>query len=314
MAKRFSLLVHHTHPYSPQYAFTEDKTDKMEKEVSLYYDDFVRTLPEGYDVVFTKTDHWVPRSEIFGKLKDKLEKRRDSYGKIFDKHLYGEIDGKRFAVINGVEASAEKKDYHFTLNGLKIGEEKKYKNLEMEELYKEARKAEFTCLAHPLTPGVSMPDRMIEKFLEKSKDDEKIVPGIEVAKGYSTVINFLSLGLHRKMVGKKSLFDYADEYGVPLIPETDWHAHFPKNLRGVGKIDEESMEKLFNGDIPTENILDSEYDHMDCKGLSIKEHLESYPKISSRLKKFVNVPEKTGDYQEILETTFKKIRKSFNNL
>lgn len=308
---RTCILVHHTHPESPLYPSAEDKTEKMDHDGCLYYDEFVEAVPDSYDVVFTKTDHWVPRTELYGRLKDKI-KEKGGYTEQFDRHLYGELSGSRFAVINGVEASVEEKDQHFTLNGLKIGEEKKYKNLSLEELYEESREAQLVCPAHPLTPGVSTPDRILEEFLEHSEEEDYEV-GIEVAKGYSSAFNLLSLGLHRKIVGKRSLFDYSEDYDVPLIPETDWHAYIPRDLKGTAELAPDTIEALSQGVIPVEKLLDSDFDPMDFRGLSVSDHLESYPRIGGHLDSILDVPERPEDYDRILRKCFKEIEEYFSS-
>ena len=303
--ERSILLIHHTHPYSPEYIFAEEKIPELEKYTTLYYDDFVRSLPDGTDAVFTKTDHWKPRSGLFRKLKDKVKKDGGFYRQ-FEKHCYFEVDGHRAAVINGVEGSIEYDRYHVTLNGIRIGEEREYQDMSVEKFYREVRDSEFTVPAHPLSPTFRIPDRILKPFLKDGEEDYRA--GIGFPTGYGRLTNWLSRGYVRELLGGDSLFSLSEDYGVPLVPEIDWHGGFPEDLDGVGRLEEGSMERMRYGDIPVDSILYCDIEEGHFSGVRPGDIVRSFPELSSGvLGWFIDSPETPEQYEKFLKDVFEKI-------
>ncbi len=272
--KRATVLLHHTH--TPISNMTGDGGNHH-----VNYLELMEYLPEGVDAVVTRTEHDHLDPGLYEELKEEIEREGGTYRE-HDRHVYLEKDDSRAAIINGVEATVEEGGIHFTLCGLPLDYDEEFDTIDEDELYERAKDAAWTAPAHPFAPTFNVPDEMLERFFEASEEYD-FQAGIGYATGYPPFINIVTQGRVRTLYGKQSVRDYAERYDVPLVPELDWHTVLPEGLEGVGVVrPDDVMERLAEGEIPTEDMLDTEvvtHSDVNREGLSFVEFFQSFPRV-----------------------------------
>jgi len=292
----------HTHDSNRYMADVEDIWNYGNYNHAVDIVDFVQELPEEVDVVLNKTEHWKCSGKAFDDLELEVEEAGGSFER-FERHVCFEISGRRVAVINSVEASVERSNKHFLICGLSIDDERKFVDIDFEELMKYAEQSSWTMPAHPFAPKYKLSDSMIRRFYEQA-DERGIETAIGYTTGYTPLFNRMTHGnlgrLHdfangilelnmEELFGSLNPFknDFetvkgiSEEFGVPIISEMDIHSAVPEMLNGIGIMDSEAMDELFSGRIPVDRIFDSDVVIFeDAKnGLSWFDFFRSFPGI-----------------------------------
>ncbi len=262
--------------------------------------DIVEALPSGIDVVFNRTEHWRTDPELFDSLEEKVEAAGGEFNR-HGSHVAFEHTGNRAAVINSVEVSVEREDYHFIVGGLPLDDSSTYYNLSVEELLELAEKAHWCSAAHAFAPNFKIPDRILMEFYRKSADRD-VRRGIGYMTGYTPLLNRLTHGRYKKLHNliysffelrnplreifspnkerKYSIFDYSRHFNVPLIPEMDMHTLIPERLEGCGVLKSDAMESLREGKIPVTQIMDAKvlsFSGIEKEGGSWLEFFQNFP-------------------------------------
>lgn len=275
-----TLLLHHTHPNSSN----DTEANIRGYDAANHQTDYFKLaefLPEGSSFIATKSDHWKKTPSFWSSMEVELTQKDSEHSfERHDTHITFEYDGVRAAVIDGIEASLLDDAYHFTLIGGDIEEEKNLNNITTQELYREAKDFAFASPAHPHLPGFDTPDELIQDFLRTADDEDDITAAMNFATGYTTSFNKMARGTHFFRRNRTPVQEYADNYGIELIPELDMHASFPNRLEGAGIVDISAMDKLENGEIPVEKLLGCDvlsYGKTGSEGMSNPKFLRTYP-------------------------------------
>ncbi len=295
-----TLLLHHTHP---------DSSNGSEANVRGYdarnhqtdYIKMAEHLPEGSSFVATKSDHWERDPDFWDRLESDLERRSEGTNDSYERHrrhVTFEHDGVEAAVINGVEASLLSDNYHFTLIGGDLDEGGNYNDLTTQELYEEAEDFAFISPAHPHMIGFDTPDPLIEDFLRTTEDLDDVKPAMNFATGYTPTMNKIARGTHPALSRDRvPVQEYADRFGIDLIPEMDIHASFPAGLEGAGLLEDDIMDELRDGDLPVDRLTGTDvvsYGDPGDEGMSWRRFLNSYPDMANKF---------FGAYDRILKDT-----------
>ncbi|MFB6190990.1 MAG: hypothetical protein ABEJ64_01025 [Candidatus Nanohaloarchaea archaeon] len=272
------LLAHHTHtPESNRTAREYAGVDARNHAGS--YLELVEALDPGFDIVFSRTEHHGkyscsdPRS-----YHSRLQQEAGEKGvelDYHDRHVTGELEGTRFAIIEGVEASYRDEDNHVTFVGVPVDEEVDLHELGEDEFYSEAEKASFVAPAHPFLGDLGFPREDLEELVDTAGNGHG---EIELMLGYSTGYDRLTNARARGelMNGGKAVEEVAGEE-VPVIPELDWHVCIPGELSGFGVLPDGSVDRLFEGDIPVENFGRAEVIQNGKNGISPLQMVTTYP-------------------------------------
>lgn len=249
---RTTLLFHHTHtPDSNRYE-QEIRGVKIKSHATSYLE-IVNRLPENCNAIFIKTDHWKTSPEYFDRIEDELHSKNTGLTR-FESHVYFELDGTRAAIINGVEAAVESQNNHITICGLPLENERTYETLQFTDLENVARDAAWIAPAHIGMPFHHVPTDLMESICGLSSDSS-----IEVALGYTTGYFPMYNRISRNEIPfRTSVGEYADRFDLNVLPELDIHAVVPDGFAGCGLVETAAIDALRNGDIPVEEIFDSD--------------------------------------------------------
>jgi len=283
MAKN-TLLFYHTH--------TAD-SNRFEREVrnleiSSHATDYVevaRRLPNGVNAVFVKTDHWKTDPEFFERLGSRFDGEIESFGS----HVFFEVDGSKVAVINGVEIAVGVENNHYVVAGLPLDDEETYHVLSMDEAVELGKRAGWMAPAHVGMPFGRIPEGTLDEFFGRAdKKDIKVALGYTT--GYFPFYNRLS---RNETPFRTSVTEYAEENGVPLLPELDSHAFLPERLTGCGVLEQEVIRKLDEGEMPVAEILSADLLSVDgvLQGISAVQFGRNYAA-------FLPLVEEDDDYSE----------------
>lgn len=250
------LLFYHTHTQESNYNVSE-MLSAEDNPMENHYADYaglVENLPDSINPIIVRTEHFKKRAADDSKsfhntFRDEIEERGGQV-ETHKTHVTGTLGENSFSVIDGVEGSIEEPDSHVLLCGLPRETEIEALNLDLDEFYDLAEDSAWAGLPHW---NVMSPDNDTKEELlhnSQKRDDLDIAPSY--ATGYGFTNNFINTE-----TGGESVEDYAERYGVQMIPELDWHTTLPYRLNGVGVV-EDVLDELEDGDIPTERILSSD--------------------------------------------------------
>lgn len=266
------FLFYHTHTLSSN-QFEQDIRGLNIDSHATDYITLTQRLPEGQDAIFVKTEHWKTDPDYFDRLASRLESEDSSLIR-HEAHVYFELDGSRVAIINGVEAAVDKQRNHITICGVPLDWDRTYTTLNLEELDELARCVAWIAPAHIGMPFHHYPPSLMESICELSTS-----PDIDVALGYTTGYFPLYNKLARNEVPTRvDVHEYADQYGISLLPEIDLHTVVPEGFSGCGIIDRSVIEHLQEGGMPVSEILDADlFEPSGCrKGISVRQFMYNY--------------------------------------
>lgn len=259
---------------------------------------FLENLDKDIDVVFNVTEHWGSGPDLFNQLEERVDELGGFFER-FERFVCFEVEGRRAVVINSVECSVERYNKHFLLCGLPIDDEKVYKNISFEELMDAAETSKWAMPAHLFTPHYKLSDNVIEEFYEEC-GERGILAAVGIGAAYTPFFNFFAHGkgrrIHDFFTGvfeldfeefvsainpfRKSLDirKVSEKFSVPVVSELDLHCCLPTKLDFAGVLEDEVVEKFFNGEFPTEHLLDHDLLFFeDVNGVSWKEFFKTFP-------------------------------------
>lgn len=295
-----TYLLHHTHtPYS----------NRTEQDVRgddggwNHYADYVRlveTLPAGTNVVLTRTDHWRAEADFYDELSGRVS---NAGGRLVrhDRHVTFELGGSRAAVVHGVETSLADGG-HVTVCGLPLDDGRTYRRLDVETLVETGGRAGWIAPAHPFLPGASVGECLLRRLVTESLDH-----GVPVALarsvGYLRTLNAVAAGRLRRGPSVRSL---ADEYGVPLVPEYDWHVALPDL---TGRLPDGVMADLVGGRLPVDRLLAASVD--PTVGLSPIQFSRSFPDLVPGFETALGrrlLPQSPDEFRAVVERSLGRVR------
>jgi len=266
------FLFYHTHTSSSN----QFEQDIRELNIDSHATDYIaltKRLPEGKDAIFVKTEHWKTDPNYFDRLASRLESEGSSLSR-HEAHVYFELDGSRVAIINGVEAAVDKQRNHITICGVPLDWNKTYTTLNLKELNELARRVAWIAPAH-----IGMPFHHYSPTLMESVCELSTSPDINVALGYTTGYFPLYNKLARnELPTRVDVHEYADQYGISLLPELDLHTVVPEGFSGCGVNYGSVINDLQEGCIPVNEILDTDlFEPSSCrKGISVWQFIHNY--------------------------------------
>ena len=245
-----TLLCHHTHTTDSNRA-ERDVRGHTNGTHQADYVSMVGAAPPNLDVIFTRTEHWRADPGRFDRLAERVSERGGATER-FESHAVFTVAGSRGAVINGIETSVETDDSHVTVCGLPIEHRPPARACSLDELCDLGREAAWVAPAHPRFPTLGFSDPRLRRLLDRL-DREPFAVALGYTTGYPAPLNALARGRHTA----HPIGEYAREYGVPLLPELDWHAALPRTPTGFGVVDDEAFAALADGRIPVAELLDA---------------------------------------------------------
>ncbi len=243
------------------------------------YMELAEALPDDISFVATRTEHYATDPTYYNDLQAAVEERNGTY-ETHDAHATFQLPGKEpHVIINGAELSVEDRTNHYTLVGYPLDDDRVLYNLSADDLYEEARNVDgWASPAHPFIADYEISGDQLNNFFDEADDCDNITAAINYTTGYWWPANKLARG---ELGSDRSVYDYADTYNVPFIPELDHHSALPNELQGVGQVDDTVIDKLWDGDLPVDDLLDADIvsNRPGFEGLTMRQMLRTYPDI-----------------------------------
>lgn len=250
------LLFYHTH--------TENSNRSVrdfygEDAVENHYADFsllIEELSDEINPVIVRTEHAKKRAreenEGFHQRFKKEIEQKGGQVEYHKNHVTGTFGSSDFSIIEGVEGTLKEQNSHILLCGVPVEDEITFWNKGKKELYELSKDTAWTGLPHWNLMSPKLEDK--KDILNTAQENDDIKLAVSYGQGYG----LLNPYVNGKLPGQTSVKEYAEKYEASLVPELDWHTTLPYNLNGIGVLDDGTSEKLADGEIPVENILDAD--------------------------------------------------------
>jgi hypothetical protein len=263
MSEGYTLLFNHTHTEISNEYGRRAIGEKTNENHYADYSKLLECLDDEFNAVIVNTEHYFSEEAYPHEFLEDINSMEEGYieGE-YESHISGNVGDTRFALVNGVEAGFLDQENHFIMIGLPYENDYGLVEPDREIFYESAEDAEIVHPAHPffeseiLDYNLGISDELINEFMEESEKGSWRA-GVGYMTGYFHPF-FNKMARGELPWQNKSVGDISEDYSTPLIPEQDWHVKLPRDLGGVGVIEEEDIYDFDSKQFDPGSLLGSE--------------------------------------------------------